>query len=689
MLNARRSFRRAALFAALCVAVILAAAPLQPALIDLSGGALVPAARGETGHAATSALGTTAVTAAGQETALFSASYTTGEWTGTVLRTTLRLNTETGTAAPAGTPLWDAGALLAMTAPQDRNLWTFNPVTARAVPFSTPSFPEMDAALQAALNQSPRTGLPDGNGPGRVDYLRGGRALEGTAFRRRTGLMGDIINSGPVHVKAGADGTAMVYVGANAGFLHALRASDGQEVWAYMPRAVAASTPLLCEPDYVHRPYVDGVPAVATIQAGKQGRTVLASGMGGGAAGIFALDVTHPGTFGTGDGASVLFEFTAADDPVMGYVRAAPAIAKVMVGTAAGKPRYRWFAITGSGYNNHAIAPRNDQAVFFLALDKPAVDAWKEGENYFKVMLPAASAGEVNGTARPAVVQGDQGEARYVYIGDLQGRMWRLNLGKALTPAAIRSGQVLKTRADGTALPLFTATDEHGRAQPITAAAVIANAPAGGYMVVFGTGRLLEPRDLDGAAQQRIYSLWDGLGNRIADHGIVPADLKAVTATIAESGVTLTAGPFSIGDGEGQVKGCHFNLPSRGERVAADGSLGPRSVAIPSFIPHPGGGAPGGRLYLLDPFNCAALGGMSSTAGTPGPPHFIEDALNTQGGYSARPANGRRKYTTSETVYAPSHGGPGAGALSVRAKPSTVDAGRVSWREVHNFRSPP
>ena len=58
--------------------------------------------------------------------------------------------------------------------------------------------------------------------------------------------------------------------------------------------------------------------------------------MGGGAQGVFALDVTDPPSFGVGN---VMFEFTDADDPDMGNVLTQPTLVKLKVpGATIGQP---------------------------------------------------------------------------------------------------------------------------------------------------------------------------------------------------------------------------------------------------------------------------------------------------------------------------------------------------------------
>lgn len=188
----------------------------------------------------------------------------------------------------------------------------------------------------------------------------------GGIFRTRNRIMGDIINSGPVYKQSAdsetrgagysefaldvASRTPMIYIGSNGGMLHGLRATDGKEMFAYIPRAVAENLNQLTKPVYTHRPFVDAVPAVNEAQIGSTWKTILVSGMGGGAQGVFALDVTAPDSFGANN---VMFEFTDRDDSDMGNVLTQPKIVKMrMPGTTL--PTYKWFVAIGSGYNNYA-----------------------------------------------------------------------------------------------------------------------------------------------------------------------------------------------------------------------------------------------------------------------------------------------------------------------------------------------
>ena len=128
--------------------------------------------------------------------------------------------------------------------------------------FNVASKGKFDSAVLAALGTNPASKATDNLTDQRINWLRGDRSNElsstGGALRRRSSIMGDVINSGPVY-KQDADPSlsgagyltfaqsvknraAMLYVGANDGMMHAFRASDGKELFAYIPRAVCAHT---------------------------------------------------------------------------------------------------------------------------------------------------------------------------------------------------------------------------------------------------------------------------------------------------------------------------------------------------------------------------------------------------------------------------------------------------------------
>lgn len=681
------------------------------------------AASSERGAASVSAVSTSRFTSNAPDGDFFAPRFLAGDWSGTVQRSKLILNTTTGTVESTPDVVWDAGDILTgasitvsttvadpFVKPADRNILTLATVggETQGVLFNVANKGLLDTAVLAALNTNPSTTLVDNLADARINWIRGDRSNESTgssgALRRRGSIMGDVINSGPVY-KQSADAslsgtgyltfaksvqsrTAVLYVGANDGMLHAFRASDGKEMFAYIPRAVATHLNKLTHPAYVHRPYVDGVPQVSEAQVGSSWKTLLVSGMGGGAQGVFALDVTNPNTFGVGN---VMFEFTDADDPAMGNVLTQPTLVKLKVPstTTGGAPSYKWFIAVGSGYNNYkadgAVTSSGAQAMFFISVDKASNAAWQEGTNYFKVSLPVSSSSTVNGLVNPGFITGPMGEAQVLYAGDLQGNMWKFDLSSGINSTNMASAVF---QSGGTKKPIFIATDADGVRQPITTAPQVVAANSLGYMVVFGSGKFVEPSDTSTAGQQSIYGIWDSLESTAANFTVPKSKLYPRAATLSGTTVTLGTGTFAFGKGTDEYRGWYFNLPETRERIAVEPALGIGVVAFNAAIPEgtcSGDGS--GRKYCVNPvYGTSVCGATTSSPGIPSGPKIFQIELDASS-YTSRSPTGARSVTIEQQIISSSTKITDSNNALVDGKnlqSITIPAGRVSWRELRN-----
>ncbi|MFA9275719.1 MAG: pilus assembly protein [Candidatus Aquirickettsiella gammari] len=349
-----------------------------------------------------------------------------------------------------------------------------------------------------------------------LDYITGNKALESKPFRARKVLLGDLVNSDPQYVKEGKDGgyiflpsdipgkgsynqfltskksrAATVYVGSNDGMLHAFDATDsstgGNERFAYIPNAVIPNLPELAKPNYVHRFYVDGTPNIADAAIGTgttPWRSILVGTTGAGGRAVFAMDVTDPTNF---DKTKVMWEYSAATrgtDNDLGYTIGVAQIGVMRDG--------RWVAIFGNGYESP-----NQKAVLYI------VDL-KTGQNVIKLDTGVGSGSAPNGLSTPKLLLNADSTIKAVYAGDRQGNMWKFDFvttGSApsftTTPAVALSGS-----------PLFSAVDS-GRKQPITTQPQLYPHPDGGYMVVFGTGKIFEDTDAASTDKETLYGIWD------------------------------------------------------------------------------------------------------------------------------------------------------------------------------------
>ncbi len=276
----------------------------------------------------------------------YQGSFDTSDWSGDVVATSITVNAS-NVVSTGSTPLWKADTqLLALPTPATtRNIVVGNVGATQNPVASNFTWATIETSLQTALNKATPASSADALGQDRLNFIRGDRSKEtgqvGGTFRKRTHLLGDIVNSGVAYkgtpsksivgsstyatfFAANLSRTAAVYVGANDGMLHAFNATTGDELFAYIPSWLGPNLPALAGTGYVnaHQSYVDGSPVVGEAEVDVPAgfadlKTVLVSGTGGVGQGVFALDVTNPASF---TAANVMWEFTNVDDQDMGYV---------------------------------------------------------------------------------------------------------------------------------------------------------------------------------------------------------------------------------------------------------------------------------------------------------------------------------------------------------------------------------
>lgn len=657
------------------------------------------------------------------------------KWSGNLLKLKLQLVGGAVTIQDAASPTWDAGLILtgkaatttpsaaavpANPTPANRKIYTSKVEldgSLTTVPFNWSG--GLTDAQKTLLDNSPVTLVADGLGEKRVNYLRGSRTDEiGQAngiFRQRDRVLGDIINSNPTYVAAPAANiqgddystfyeakkgrTKAVYAGANDGMLHAFNAADGVELFAYVPNAVIPGLNKLTNPNYVHQPYVDGKLTVREAKVDGSWKTILASGMGGGAQGAFVLDVTNPADFVGGTGA--IWEFTDQDDVDMGNLTSPPQVAKFKTGVDAGTnaPIYKYFVVVPSGLNNYkddgySNFGTTDQAVgalFLLSLDKKPADAWALGTNYFKLKTVVKDSTKQNGLSSPALVLGNDGAVRYAYAGDLQGNMWRFDFTLG-APAS----KTLST-------PLFTAL-AGSDVQPITGQPAVITAPGGGYVVLFGTGKYVE--DADAAAgnfkTQSFYGVLDTTYDNVSGRSKLEARTLTEDTAVGSDAMIVAGDNFTYGTSTGQKMGWYFDflnsgtVTGTGERSVTDPLIAYGRLFFNSLVT---GSDPcatgGGRTYGLSaltglPLNSdgvsasGAVTGQTSTVGMLSSPVLFETGTTV----GDRDSIGKRAVKKKFSVFNFGTGGKAGTAAPAANGTGTFQppAGRMSWREILNWQ---
>ncbi len=452
----------------------------------------------------------------------------------------------------------------------------------------------------------------------KVNWLRGDQSNEGSdGLRIRTKILGDIINSDPLvvgvpnfhyellPVNAGggsyaafrlglASRPSILYVGGNDGMLHAFDAETGDEKFAYVPAGVYENLANLTLPEYEHKFYVDGSPAVGDAFIDNSWKTILVGGLGAGGRSIYALDVTNPLAF---NDSKVLWEFGYADEDCepgvtacrdIGYTFGKPVLARMQNGD--------WAVIFSNGYESDGYKAKlfivnaaNGQLI-------RAIDAGTAGDSTTR-----------NGLSAPALLADATQTITSAYAGDLHGNLWKFDL----TSTSASFWHVAFKDSSDNDVPLFVTQSN----QPITAPLNIGVNENGGHMIYFGTGKYFEVNDNDvsdpatNPGKQSFYGVWD-----IDDDPRTLTDL--VEQTIIHEGqlhgesdndLRIVSNNPVVYEENAAIKpyGWYLDLvpPSgtlQGERVVSAPLLRRGRVVFTTLIPDTDSCSPGGGSWLLE-----------------------------------------------------------------------------------------
>lgn len=480
---------------------------------------------------------------------IFSSTYRTTRWDGEV--TAQLINATTGNVEPA--IIWSAQTQLdtlihadASATISSRHIYTFddanssgnhikdflyvNLTTAEQAYFDNKCIftllsqcPVPPATASGTLTAAQVTSANSGSNL--VDYLRGSQALEPDVFRAREHLLGDTVNAKPAYVKlpqfsfsdavtpsygtfksAQAARQGVLYMGSNDGMLHAFNSDTGAEMWSYVPKIVMPTLYKLAEASYstLHQYYVDGSPETMDIYvdattSATSGltvgwHTILVGGLGLGGRGYYALDVTDP--------ANPVALWEICSDSTL------CAIADVDIGYTYGNPVItkrstdgQWVVLVTSGYNN--VSPGSGKGTLFV------LDA-VSGTVLSKTITGTAT-NPPSGLAKisPWIDSlSTDFTTRYIYSGDLNGDVWRFDLG-----AVAAAGAPTATR-------IASLVDGSGGAQSVTTRPELGDplrntsnslGGTGNPGLFVATGRYLGTTDLSNVQIQSVYGIKDDL----------------------------------------------------------------------------------------------------------------------------------------------------------------------------------
>lgn len=522
-----------------------------------------------------------------------------------------------------------------------------------------------------ALSEEQQILLIDGggevDGKSRLDYLLGDHAFEvrrgdslGKHRRRRfeQKVLGAVVSSSPVYVGNGlnsdgsyrrlypdwvspesqsyidfigtvggpssvADRAAYVYVASNDGFLHAYDGESLEEQFLYLPSAMFPTITEFTEPGFVYRPYVDGELTEADVFFGSKWQTLLVGGFRGGAKGLFALDITSPENF---DEDNVLWEYSevaspdAAEDDDLGHLYGRVSLNKSNLNAADGDlSSGSWVAAFGNGYNSV-----NGRAVLYLLDPESGEEIAKLdttiGPNSSSENSVGANVNSSipNGLGAPFLVDLNQDfRVDLAYAGDLYGNMWRFDLRDS-------------SKSQWSVTLVYAAKSAEGVPQPITGRPVVNRHPSGlpGVMVYFGSGKYLEPDDIEPVAErQTFYGIWDRIdddldvdrdgdgqpandakhiGNGFKRDHLLEQEIEqeanafsgVTVRTVSNEGIVYFNGDELPGNGDGDL-GWFMDFDP-GELIPGNPILRGGNVIFSTLIPSGDLCTPGGSSWIME-----------------------------------------------------------------------------------------
>ncbi len=603
------------------------------------------------------------------------AQYTTGFWYGDLQARDIDLSTGTLSA----TVSWSAKTQLqgkVSTASDTRTIYTYSSAASNKLKTfvsanlaseksanyfkSSSSNPNGALSQYVLLTATEQGQATDDN---MINFIRGQSGYENEAgntyklFRDRQYALGDIVDASPVFVKkppfkytdagyasfvtTNASRTAMVYVGANDGMLHAFNAATGAEVWSYIPSMVIPYLYKLADASYAnnHRFYVDGQITIGDAYDGTNWKTILIGGLGGGGKGFYALDITNPSS------PKALWEFNESSDGDMGYSYGNPILTKR---NSDGK----WVVLVTSGYNNTG----GDSKGRLFVLDAFTGSRLSEIKTDNAVTDPNVSGiGKINNYVLSTLTDNT---TQYVYGGDLGGSLWRFDIDDE---SSVKLGKTSSTTGN----------------QPITVKPELARIrdTSGTYyrVVYFGTGRFLGLSDVSVSAPsitvaQGIYAVKDTGG----DLGVLTQSAANLQAQTLDSSVTPRTIPTPVAVDWGSKNGWYVTLPV-GELVNIDLKLQLGTLVVLTNEPNDDYCSVGGRSWL---YSLGYRSGASVVSGSTAVGQLAGNSI-ASGVTMIRLPNNKlvALVTLADTTVKPFNPGVESGV--------GVGIRRVSWRELN------
>jgi type IV pilus assembly protein PilY1 len=546
----------------------------------------------------------------------------------------------TAGAVPDGPNVTIGGAASQLPDPSTRRLFTNkngNVITApnNAIsPANAASFSQADFGLTGA------PGEPSVN-----DMIQWARGVDvrdqdnnpSTMVRRD---MGDTLHSQPASIVYGESGgilDVVVYTATNDGYLHAIDANTGKEIWSFIPEELLGDLGELYADDSINYKHygIDGDIVPVIMDKNKNGKiepgtdnVFLIFGMRRGGDNYYALDVTDKNT--------PHLQWIQSR-PQMGQTWSPPVVAKVDV---TGVNSDKAVLIMGGGYDTThdqpamPLLPDNEGAGIFMLDLYSGAELWRAGIDPLADLTIAKMKRSIPSRVRVLDISGD-GFADRMYAVDVTGQLFRFDIKNGNNRLNLVDGGVVASMgAEGKLFPTAAETRRFYAAPDVSM--FLDEAQNRRYLAVsVGSGYRAHP--LNNSAEDRFYSFRDpDVFNKLTASDYLLYDVAYDDDFVEVRGtkeVTLSSAD----------RGWKFTLPP-GERILVESQTFDDAVYFVSFQPQVASvdpcqaGLSVNRLYKVSVRNGDPV--VDLDALDPNDPDAIDDARVTeleQGGIAPKP----------------------------------------------------
>ena len=425
--------------------------------------------------------------------------------------------------------------------------------------------------------------------------------------------MGDPLHSRPATVVYGGpadDPLLVLYVTTNDGYLQAINAANGTELWSFVPRELLGRIEPLYENNEVStRVYgLDGdievlrvdrnnngtiepsgtdIDSSGTVEEDEKDKVILFFGQRRGGSRYYAIDVTDR------TAPRLLWSIGPSELPGIGQTWSTPTVARVNVARTwpAANPD-KWVLVFGGGYDTAEdtigyVSSIVGNGIYMVDAISGAL-IWRAGPDTGANLRLTSLTNSIPGEVRPLDLTGD-GYADRFYAADLGGRIWRFDINNGQVPSSLVSGGVFARLGLGDAASTTDST-QNRRFFYAPDVSLLRVGTVNFINVAIGSGHRELPIT-DQTVVNRFYSLRDyNIFTRVASnqykttcgttetspcHQIITDDDSRLEDVTGDDSPTIPAGSV----------GWKLNFTDVGEKVLAESRTFQNEIFFPTYSP--------------------------------------------------------------------------------------------------------